>query len=107
MSGWQLIETAPKDGTRILLSNHRFFAAGARAWHVESDMVPEFPLSSPLRYIPNPKAGQRTEWWHTDPPSAYLEADVQYPDYDGNFDSWEPTHWMPLFAAPQSGEDAA
>jgi hypothetical protein len=109
---WQPIETAPKDGTRIMLANDKHFSAGCRAFRVEEDtkylgygeglrdkwgpvMGPRF-----MERVPNPDAGKRHEWWHLDNPCAFSEEDEQSPDYDRNFDGFEPTHWMPLPPPP-------
>ena len=81
---WQPIETAPKDGTDIMLSNGAVVAEGH--WlHVEGGIREHRDLEG--RYI-----GQ---------------------DEDEGYDGWidwfggmlpEPTHWMPLPAAPTTQE---
>lgn len=70
--GWMPIETAPKDGTRIILGS----AEGA--WMAE--------------YRPVYPSGYRPEnpWF-----SVMLNR-----DHMGRFPSAKPTHWMPLPAAP-------
>jgi hypothetical protein len=110
---WQPIETAPLDGTRILLANSKFFSAGHRAFRVEEDWTylgydegiryPDGSLKIGDRFserVPNPDAGKRHEWWHCDNPCAFLEADEQFPDYDRTFEGFEPTHWAPCLTAP-------
>lgn len=68
MSAWQLIETAPKDGTRF------------------------------LAYQGDREAPRYECWWHED----------GFSHWDGWQDVWdsepEPTHWMPLPAAPAGSE---
>jgi hypothetical protein len=83
--GWQTMETAPKDGTRVLLTDGRFLTAGHYA------AVPRFNMAA--------------RWW-TDNPVAFREEDEQGVNYDHFFDEWvrEPTHWQPLPAPPTSGD---
>lgn len=82
--GWQPIESAPKDGTRILI-------AGGTRQHPDSMGGPE-PITQP--YI----AHWNTLWkqWEGNPTS-----------HDDCY-SHEPTHWRPLHAPPAlkaSGEE--
>ncbi len=81
MSAWQPIETAPKDGTRILMADGKLFTAGRWA---KSIWTP----------------GGR---WSTDYPIAFLEDDEETVNHDGGFDNEvdHPTHWMPLPEPPE------
>lgn len=134
ISEWKPIETAPRDGTRILLANDKLFAAGELTFSVGIDAFYDFDAWHPLNAAweaewgmpdpqyssglfkipnpgappkpdvpmkPNPDAGKRSEWWHTDPPSAFKGADRQTVDNDGCYDPWEPTHWQPLPSPPE------
>lgn len=84
--GWQPIETAPKDGTDIMLSNGVVVAEGH--WlHREGGITERRDLDG--RYIDQ--------------------------DEDEGYDGWidwfggmlpEPTHWMPLPAQPTRAEGA-
>jgi hypothetical protein len=115
MSDWQPIETAPKDGTRILIANRTHFTAAY--WHTHEepamtllgfgdpkDRIPAggFHLDRKwsVEQVPNPKAGQRTYWWSQDNPVAFNGDDELGPDCDGVFESFEPTHWQPLPLPP-------
>lgn len=77
MSEWQPIETAPRDGTKVLLIVVGYEpAVGAyyeRGWDYqeEGDFVQE---------------AHYTEWCETTGP-------------------WEPTHWMPLPAPPKEADN--
>lgn len=76
MSGWRLIETAPKDGTRIL---------GRRAY------IAPWPASTNQRY-----QTRKTFWGKTSHVPLYgwnYGRDVE------DLDLWEPTHWKPLAKA--------
>lgn len=79
--GWQPIETAPKDGTKILMVGPYKVVV---AWWGDLDGPPDF--MDPAPHVP------RMEWLcHSDCKN------------DPNFlrlDYLEPTHWMPLPKAP-------
>lgn len=79
---WQAIETAPKDGTRIMLA-----AAPDRVtlgcWMVPSE-VPWLKYRD--GYAPEEVWDEFDPWWHSE---------------DGGFtDEHPPTHWMPLPEPP-------
>ncbi len=108
MSKWQPIEGAPKDGTRVLISDGKYFTA-AKWWFYEAPSLHSYgygPNSNgwptyeqqkwSIEQVPNPKAGQRSYRWYQDNPVSFSEDEYCPPDYDGNFDNLEPTHWMPL-----------
>lgn len=78
---WQPIETAPKDGTAILLTNgkdvaegHWFFEEGGTTEHRDLDG----------RYIGQTESDGYDGWM----------------DWDGGMQP-DPTHWMPLPAPPE------
>lgn len=73
---WQPIGTAPKDGTWILLYDPEKNVAVGGCWHTEEE------INNSNAYEPG------WSWWTSD--EDYVMWD------DGN----EPTHWMPLPAAP-------
>jgi hypothetical protein len=55
-SGWQPIETAPKDGTELLLTDGRYKRTGYWARRIEAwsvDMVP--PVRMPTHWMPLPE----------------------------------------------------
>lgn len=117
MKGWQLIETAPRDGTRILIANRTHMTA-AKWWYYEEPATTSLGYGNPqtgvpeggwskypgqswsTEQVPNPKAGERHYSWYQDNPVAFSENDQQCPDHDGNFDDFEPTHWMPFLEPP-------
>lgn len=116
MSKWQPIETAPKDGTYILISNNVVFTRGYWAFYEEPETVslgygvdvheggwPKNPFQAwSTEQVPNPKAGNRKYYWFLDNPVAYKNEDIACPDDDGCFDSFQPTHWMPLPTPPEA-----
>ena len=77
---WQPINTAPKDGTRVLLVQGDLIGVGR--WHLEE--------SGHWATI-SEKGGKRTQEWE-DTSSGWWEDVPQ--------DMYEPTHWMPLPAPP-------
>jgi hypothetical protein len=78
MSDWQPIETAPKDGTPILGTD------GARLarfhWHTYT-----WPRQSSI--------------WLQHGCTAWSE-EVDVHNFEGTWESFEPTHWMPLPEPP-------
>jgi len=83
MSEWQPIDSAPRDGTRLLLAEGRLFSAGSWCSFM----------------------GGEPRWW-TDNPVAFAEPDEQHANYDFAFDEYvkHPTHWMPLPTPPESAK---
>lgn len=83
---WQPIETAPKSGTEILLSNGKAVQQG---WwmHDEGGIVEIRDTNG--RYIGQDERDGYIGWW----------------DYGGGMQP-EPTHWMPLPPPPTNPETA-
>jgi hypothetical protein len=117
MSEWQPIETAPKDGTRVLITDGTLMTA-AKWWYYEEPATTSLGYGDPktgvpeggwpkhpghiwsMDDVPNPSAGKRRWSWYQDNPIAFSEDDGVGPDYDGHFDDLKPTHWMPLPEPP-------
>jgi hypothetical protein len=115
---WQPIETAPKDGTQIIITDGRHFTR-ARWWFYEEPQKTSLGYGDPVTKIPeggwpkhpnhmwsieqvaNPEAGKRSYSWYQDNPVAFLDDDSVGADHDGNFDKIEPTHWQPLPPPPK------
>jgi len=76
---WQPIETAPKDGTWVLLSGGSIYYG----WDGET-----FPPHVVAQFIGGPKYREEQCW--------------QFAWYDGGYygEYENPTHWMPLPAPP-------
>ena len=119
MSDWQPIESAPRDGTSVLIADARCFTRAYWTFREEPPTtslgygdpatgIPEGGWPNHKRQtwsitqVPNPKAGRRTYFWLQDNPIAFAEDDIQAPDYDGCFESITPTHWMPLPQPPEA-----
>jgi hypothetical protein len=79
MSTWQTIDSAPRDGTRVLLTSGGDVAVGQ--WLRDSGISDWTDESCPI-YTDGP--GAAAGWWDT-----------------------PPTHWMPLPAPPLPGESNA
>lgn len=75
MMEWQPIETAPKDGTKVLLA----YASGNYRVIVSEWMT--------LETLKNGKTQSRSEYWVT--PWVRMDSDPQ------------PTHWMPIPDPPR------
>jgi hypothetical protein len=73
MTEWQPIETAPKDGTAILI------------WPAQSSFTGDDTISYVVR-------------WH-DWKEAWIEASGE------EYDTFYPTHWMPLPPPPKKGDE--
>lgn len=87
---WQPIETAPKDGTRILAILHREACEDMDGVH--------WPAFSEIREIwwrPHVQFGMQLPWHAGDP----------FDSHDGlcdcHFGEAVPTHWMPLPSPPE------
>lgn len=79
---WQPIETAPKDGTAILLTNGKDVAEGH--WYFEEGGTTEH-RDLDGRYIDQTDSDGYDGWL----------------DWDGGMQP-DPTHWMPLPAPPEA-----
>ena len=79
MTGWMPIETAPKDGTRILLWDANKQIAISGCWHSD---------------------GGRDDPGGYEPAWAWWTADDDVLMWDGGPDD-HPTHWQPLPEPPQ------
>lgn len=62
MSDWQPIETAPKDGTRVLVADEDVWMAVARYWPCNSywieDAASGMKLNPPTHWLPLPPPPQ-------------------------------------------------
>lgn len=79
---WQPIETAPKDGTLVLLfrpSAHEWGRVAPGKWHANEHAASPRPFWDGWL-----KIGARSEWRE-----------------------WQPTHWMPLPAPPLTANTGA
>lgn len=78
MNGWQPIETAPKDGTEIVLFTHQWDTAHIAYWD----------------WVDGPDddgTGGFCAWHLKQDDSGAMSDGLLWPDED-----WMPTHWMPL-----------
>jgi hypothetical protein len=76
MTEWQPIDTAPKDGTAILI------------WPAQSALTGSTECMT-ISYVVR---------WH-DWKEAWIEASGE------EYDTFYPTHWMPLPLAPKKGDE--
>lgn len=83
MSVWQPIESAPKDGTRILVlwpGNY----VGIAWWKTNPRLIRE------------PHAVVRNGWQ-----ASYFACSEELDDYEISMSENQPTHWMPLPSPPK------
>ncbi|HBD33151.1 MULTISPECIES: hypothetical protein [unclassified Cupriavidus] len=86
---WQPIETAPKDGTEILLCRDERVTSGA--WGEWEETTSEYH-STTGEYLGKSVQDCGASWW----------------SWDGGFtQEAPPTHWMPMPAAPSAGNGEA
>lgn len=98
---WQPIETAPRDGTPILVTDGERLAAAVPHDFIEPDQLGynNSPMFGGDTRRPNPDAGIVRHLWFAIGCSAFnARADVE--DEDGYSMLRNPTHWMPLPAPP-------
>lgn len=116
MSEWQPIETAPRDGTPIIITDGKTFAVATPWDYIEPATVgwsggigdKQF---APSTERPNPEAGIVRHLWHCHGLTAWIDEIAV--DYDHNI-RWgddeeyrlsdRATHWMPLLNPPTSAE---
>lgn len=98
MSDWQPIETAPKDGTEILLTGNVEFDAGDYPDHIAE----EIRVSRPV-VIGHYARGSGYRSWvdveATDDRRVQTRAKYTYEKWEPDW--LEPTHWMPLPSPPE------
>ena len=81
LTGWQPIETAPKDGTELILARGERVTVGA--WVEWKEEAPEYTAHGV--YLGNFEQDSGADWF----------------SWDGGFSEDEPpTHWMPLPQPP-------
>lgn len=88
MTEWRPIETAPKDGTKIVIWNKRYAFCPIAAWH-------------------NSESDDEADGWSFDdwnsPCGSVADGFVGYnEDIEAGL---MPTHWMPLPEPPRQNED--
>ena len=103
MTEWKPIETAPRDGTILLITDGILFASAIPYDYHEPD---EIGYNNPIDFggdtrRPNPEAGKIKLLWHSFGCSAFKQEAMTY---DGEYNcplSIEPTHWVPLLEPPK------
>jgi hypothetical protein len=87
LGAWQPIETAPRDGTTVLLAAPGRVTAGE--WHAEQWPTASEHHSTTGEYLGQYETGECI-------PAAWYSWDGGFTDED------PPTHWQPMPAPPQS-----
>lgn len=99
---WQKIETAPRDGRVILVTDGKLFAAATPFDFMEPDEIGYGDRWGNSRR-PNPEAGKVRLLWSSNGCTAF-HSDTHTSDYDGPLLIMEPTHWMTLPEPPEVKE---
>ena len=106
MAEWQPIETAPRDGRFILITDGERFAAAEPFDYVEPPEIgyDNRPLFADTRRS-NPDAGKVRKLWSSIGCSAFTREPELLDECD-NVSHIEPTHWMPLPDPPKAAVEA-
>lgn len=110
---WESIETAPRDGTTVILTDGKGIAIGTWVvfrvegdWkHLGYDEGCKFSDGKPkmgprfMERVPNPNAGVRHEGWSMNG-VAWFPGDNDFDD-DGVDAGFNPTRWGQMFELPE------
>lgn len=95
---WQPIETAPRDGRPILVTDGERFAAAVPFDYEEPAELGfnNSPMFGGDMRRPNPDAGKIRLLWSSIGCSAWNQDTEVMSDYDNIWSILSPSHWMPL-----------
>jgi hypothetical protein len=102
MSKWQPIETAPKDGTEVLLTGTMNVDGEDYPDHIAAEILASRPIVIG-RWLSSSGCTAWTDVETSELRRVQVRERYHYEGWDMESNGLEPTHWMPLPSPPEIG----